>query len=213
MAQIYWPFDPSTITEGYGYAPWRGGIHDGIDFGVKAGTELRATVDGKIRNNDAGARDGAGVDITAPDGTVTRHWHVSKFLLPNGSTVKAGDVIALSGGIPGTWGAGNTTGAHLHWGVKIGGSWIDPATQSPIMFGTTPDVPTVRKKVNKMLICHTMDGRTPEQGPEYLIFGTDFYQGFGGEGKYFESQIGGQSMPVSRSFMDSVRAFIDAGRK
>lgn len=74
-----------------------------------------------------------------------------------------------------------------------------------------PDPTT--KKETKMLICHTMDGRTPEQGPLYLLFGTDFYQGFGGEGKYFESQIGGQSMPVSREFMDSVRAFIDAGRK
>ena len=76
-----------------------------------------------------------------------------------------------------------------------------------------PTIPVTSKDKTKMLICHTMDGRTADQGPEYLLFGTDFYQGFGGEGKYFESQIGGQSMPVSRAFIDSVKAFIDGGRK
>lgn len=131
MAQLYWPFDQSKITEGFGYADWRQGIHDGIDFGVAQGTPLRATTSGIIRNNDAGQADGAGVDITTDDGWKVRHWHVSKFLLANGTRVNAGDVIALSGGAKGTWGAGFSTGPHLHWGVSIGGQWVDPATISP----------------------------------------------------------------------------------
>lgn len=132
MAQLSWPFDPSTISEGFGNSSWRvspknpSGLHDGIDFAIGAGNELRAAVSGVIYNNDAGS-DGAGVDITSDDGWKVRMWHVSKFLVANGSYVNAGDVVALSGGIPGTWGAGFTTGPHMHFGVKINGAWVDPA--------------------------------------------------------------------------------------
>lgn len=146
MAEIYWPFSQSLITEGFGWADWRQGVHDGIDFGVRQGTELRATASGVIRNNDAGARDGAGVDITTPDGWTVRHWHVSKFLLPNGSTVNAGDVIALSGGAKGTWGAGFSTGAHLHWGVKTGARYVDPAGLNPGNFDDIKPKPITEEK-------------------------------------------------------------------
>jgi murein DD-endopeptidase MepM/ murein hydrolase activator NlpD len=138
MAQMFWPFDPSLINYGFGNAPGYGGFHNGIDFAVGQGTELRATASGTIRNNDAGQVDGAGVDITTPDGWKVRMWHVSAFLVPNGSWVEAGQVVALSGGARGTWGAGNATGPHLHWGVMIGGSWVDPASLNPIPFGSQP---------------------------------------------------------------------------
>lgn len=138
MAQLFWPFDPSIINYGYGNAPGYGGFHNGIDFPVPQGTELRATVSGIVRNNDAGQTDGAGVDITTPDGWKVRMWHVSAFLVPNGSQVEAGQVIALSGGARGTWGAGNATGAHLHWGVMVGGQWVDPASLNPQTFGQPP---------------------------------------------------------------------------
>lgn len=136
MAELFWPFSPSLITEGYGWADWRQGVHDGIDFGVPQGTELRATASGIVRNNDAGQKDGAGVDIKTDDGWTVRHWHVSKFLLENGSRVNAGDMIALSGGAKGTWGAGFSTGAHLHWGVKTGTAWVDPQGLNPKEFGS-----------------------------------------------------------------------------
>lgn len=141
MAELYWPFDSSLITEGFGRAAWRisktnpTGLHDGIDFGVPQGTELRATVAGKVRNNDAGQTDGAGVDITTDDGWMVRHWHVSEFIVPNGSRVEAGQVIARSGGAKGTWGAGFSTGAHLHWGTRVGSNWVDPQTLNPKQFG------------------------------------------------------------------------------
>lgn len=140
MAQIYWPFDPSTITEGFGWADWRQGVHNGIDFGVKQGTVIRATASGVVRNNDAGAADGAGVDITTDDGWKVRHWHVSEFLVGNGTRVNAGDPIARSGGAKGTWGAGFSTGAHLHWGVATDGrnNWVDPRALGPATFGAAP---------------------------------------------------------------------------
>lgn len=159
MATLFYPFDPSRISEGYGYAEWRGGLHDGIDFAIAAGTDLRSTVSGVVRNNDAGS-DGAGIDITTPDGWVVRHWHVSRFGVPNGSTVEAGQVVGLTGGIPGTWGAGNTTGAHLHWGVKIGGKWVNPAELNPLSFDELHPITPPKRKRQKMGAFY----RTPDGG-------------------------------------------------
>ena len=136
MANLIYPFDPSLINYGFGNAPGYGGFHNGVDFAVGQGTPLIATAAGVIRNNDAGAVDGAGVDITTDDGWKVRMWHVSKFLVPNGSRVNAGDTVALSGGARGTWGAGNATGPHLHWGVAVDGrdNWVDPIGLNPKMF-------------------------------------------------------------------------------
>lgn len=150
MAQLFWPFDPSIINYGYGNAPGYGGFHNGIDFPVPQGTELRATASGIVRNNDAGQTDGAGVDITTPDGWKVRMWHVSAFLVPNGSQVEAGQVIALSGGARGTWGAGNAIGAHLHWGVMVDGQWVDPASLNPQRFDQPKPIPT--KEGYKMIV-------------------------------------------------------------
>lgn len=126
MANLIYPFDPSLINYGFGNAPGYGGFHNGVDFAVGQGTPLIATASGVIRNNDAGSVDGAGVDITTDDGWKVRMWHVSRFLVPNGSRVNQGDVVALSGGARGSWGAGNATGPHLHWGLMINGSWVNP---------------------------------------------------------------------------------------
>lgn len=178
MAQIFWPTDPSRITEGYGCAAWRRtpqnptGLHDGIDFGITQGTELRATASGIIRNNDAGQEDGAGVDIKTADGWTVRHWHVSKFLVPNGTQVSAGDVIALSGGNPGTWGAGFSTGAHLHWGVKTGSSWVNPAELNPQYFDQQQEqLPEGLEMAN--IYVNSENGQNvlmkPETGFEWII--------------------------------------------
>lgn len=138
MAELYWPFDPAIINYGFGYPPGYGGFHNGVDFPVPQGTMLRATVSGTVRNVDAGQSDGWGVDIITPDGWKVRMWHVSKFLVPNGSRVEAGQDVALSGGAKGTPGAGNATGAHLHWGVALDGrdGWVDPAGLNPKSFDT-----------------------------------------------------------------------------
>lgn len=175
MAQLYWPFDPSIINYGFGYPPGYGGFHNGIDFPVGQGTNLRATVSGTIRNNDAGSVDGAGVDIATADGWTVRMWHVSKFLVPNGAQVAAGEIVALSGGMPGTWGAGNASGPHLHWGVAIGRkgndyNWVNPVDLNPKNFD---DKPVEDIEENSMLVI----ARTDHNGACYVYnLGTGAFQ-------------------------------------
>jgi len=195
MAQIYWPVDPSQITEGYGWSDWRQGIHDGIDFKIAQGSELRATASGIVTNVYSGEKWGAGVDITTPDGWVTRHWHVSKFLLANGSRVEAGDVIALSGGAPGTWGAGWSTGPHLHWGVRVSGRWVDPKSLNPQFFGSS----TNNKGKSQMLMIHIPNG---DGQFRYAVFAPGFWLEFVGfeAASGFALQIGGNSVLASADF-------------
>lgn len=131
MAQIVWPFDTSCVSEWCGgFSDVRSGIHMGTDFAVPQGTELRATSDGTVRiwSTDAG---GNGIDITNSDGIVVRNWHLSQFNVTNGEYVTIGQVIGLTGGGRGTWGAGNSTGPHLHWELRDNSrfndvGWIDP---------------------------------------------------------------------------------------
>lgn len=128
MSELYWPFSTSTVTEWPGQRP--GSYHVGTDFGIPQGTQLRATIDGTVSRwtDQYGAYI---VDIRADDGLLVRNGHLSRIDVSNGQRVKAGQVIGLTGGIPGTPGAGWSTGAHLHWELRRGTSWIDPRNLSP----------------------------------------------------------------------------------
>lgn len=143
MATLYWPFSTSTVTEWPGQRS--GSFHVGTDFGVAQGTPLRATIDGTIvRHNNDGF--GAYVlDIISDDGLLVRNGHLSRMDVNTGQRVTAGQVIGLTGGQPGTPGAGYTFGPHLHWELRrdrawSGGAWIDPRNLNPqpSTFGETP---------------------------------------------------------------------------
>lgn len=143
MPQVFWPFPVSTVTE-WPASPGRPN-HWGTDFGVTQGTPLRATVDGVIvRHNNDGL--GAYVlDIISDDGLLVRNGHLSRMDVNTGQRVTAGQVIGLTGGQPGTPGAGYSTGPHLHWELRwdrawSGGAWVDPRKMVPAVksFGDVP---------------------------------------------------------------------------
>lgn len=63
---------------------------------------------------------GAGNNITIlhPNGVVTFYGHLQSSLVKAGQQVSQGQIIAFLGGMPGTPGAGRSTGCHVHLGVR-----------------------------------------------------------------------------------------------
>ncbi|QLE73560.1 M23 family metallopeptidase [Streptomyces rectiverticillatus] len=93
-------------------------VHTGIDFPVSYGTPVMAATDGTVRTQYNVAYGNMAI-VTSPDGVETWYCHLSSTKLRSGQ-VKAGDVIAYSGN------SGNSTGPHLHFEVRPGGSAVDP---------------------------------------------------------------------------------------
>mgnify|MGYP007071621231 CR=1 FL=1 len=135
MAALYWPLSVSQVTE-WPASPGRPN-HTGTDFGCPVGTPMRATSDGTIVYVGDDGLGGMTVDLVRSDNLLQRFGHLSKYNCRVGQSVKAGDIIALSGN------TGMSTGPHLHWELRwdrkwVGGDWVDPRTLHPANFGDFP---------------------------------------------------------------------------
>lgn len=132
----YQPAPANTpLADSYFICPVAGGCHitqglhfyNAIDFSNgKCGEVIYAAAAGTIlkinltNSTSKYALNGYGNHMTIlhPNGVVTYYGHVSAVLVDVGDTVSQGQPIALMGGKPGTPGAGNSTGCHLHFGVS-----------------------------------------------------------------------------------------------
>ena len=65
------------------------------------------------------------VMIDHGDNLYTIYMHASKLLVSSGQTVSRGQKIALVGS------TGNSTGPHLHFTVKLNGSYVTPWNYIP----------------------------------------------------------------------------------
>lgn len=88
-----------------------------LDFGVPVGTRVTAAAAGIVNHGSNPDGFGSYIRLDHGNGYWTMYGHLSGYEVGNGTFAKAGDVIALSGGAPGTPGAGNSTAPHLHFGV------------------------------------------------------------------------------------------------
>lgn len=102
--------------------------HSGIDIRAYQGTAIRAAASGYVARVQTGGKRGYGfIMIIHNGGLATVYGHVSKIMVKQDSFVAQGEVIALSGGIPGTPGAGPfSTGPHLHFETRLNGIPQDP---------------------------------------------------------------------------------------
>ncbi len=111
---------PCNITQGLHY-------YNAIDFSHgKCGEPIYAAAAGevlKVKLTDSvspWAFNGAGnhISILHPNGVVTTYGHIASSFVQPGQQVSQGQIIALMGGQPGTPGAGQSTGCHVHFAVS-----------------------------------------------------------------------------------------------
>ena len=100
-------------------------FHYGVDIVACCGTPVLAIADGIVNVAAKSEKSGNYISISHGEFYESLYAHCSKILIPQGSPVKKGDVIALSGN------SGRVTGAHLHLGIKKNGNWIDPIEVFP----------------------------------------------------------------------------------
>lgn len=126
----------NKVTQWFGenpamYAAYGMAGHNGLDYRAPIGTPVLAAHPGIVRVYDEGSKGlGKYVKVTYIDGAgaqryTTYYAHLSEHKVTMGQKVKRGDVLGLSGN------TGNSTGAHLHFGLKIVGM-VNPAYNDAI---------------------------------------------------------------------------------
>lgn len=136
-----WPVPSSSrITAVFqGNDPVHQGKHNGIDIGASFGSAIVAISDGVVvkannscthnwgKSGSCGCGGGYGNYVTINHGTkdgktyVVTYGHMTRASVSVGQTVKKGQTIGTVGS------TGWSTGAHLHFGIAVNGSWVNPS--------------------------------------------------------------------------------------
>ncbi len=121
-----WPCPAShriTSTFGNRSAPVPGAstYHKGIDIGASSGSAIVAAASGRVTTAAYSSSAGNYVVISHGNGISTVYMHASALYVSEGATVSAGDTIAAVGS------TGFSTGPHLHFGVIVNGSYVNPS--------------------------------------------------------------------------------------
>lgn len=136
--KLNWPVAPTRGISAYfhdaSYLATFGIPHNAIDLPTAQGTPVRAPAAGVVyKVKDNGDTSYSYLIIAHKGGVLTVYGHMSEILVDERDVVLPGEIVGLSGGTPGTKGAGYlTTGAHLHFEVIKSGKHIDPLFVLPL---------------------------------------------------------------------------------
>lgn len=118
------PAERMELSSGFGYRfdPFNGqrALHAGLDFTGAHGSPIRAAAAGRVIF--AGVKNGYGnvIEVDHGHGIQTRYAHLSGFTARVGDSVESGQQIARMGS------TGRSTGTHLHFEVRVGGTPVNP---------------------------------------------------------------------------------------
>jgi murein DD-endopeptidase MepM/ murein hydrolase activator NlpD len=123
-APTLWPV-MGRITSSFGertdpFAGDEGEFHRGIDIAAPTGTPIHATGDAVVASAGWGTGYGREVMLDHGHGITTRYAHMASITVVPGENVTRGQVIGYVGV------SGHTTGAHLHYEVRINDTAVNP---------------------------------------------------------------------------------------
>ena len=107
-----WREHPDTKAEAF---------HYGVDIAADEGADVAAFADGVVGVVAESVELGKYLTVHHADGVLTLYAHCSRITASSGSEVRRGDKLAEVGQ------TGNATGPHLHFEVRDGEDWLDPA--------------------------------------------------------------------------------------
>jgi murein DD-endopeptidase MepM/ murein hydrolase activator NlpD len=123
-APTLWPI-MGRITSSFGertdpFAGDEGEFHRGIDIAAPTGTPIHATGDAVVASAGWGSGYGREVILDHGHGITTRYAHMASITVVPDENVTRGQVIGYVGV------SGHTTGAHLHYEVRINDTAVNP---------------------------------------------------------------------------------------
>jgi murein DD-endopeptidase MepM/ murein hydrolase activator NlpD len=96
-------------------------FHSGVDFRASLGQPVKSPADGIVRMVDDNMYlMGKTLILDHGLGVTSIYMHLNKILVSTGDLISQGQIMAQVGK------TGRATGAHLHWGVNVGLTPIDP---------------------------------------------------------------------------------------
>lgn len=158
MANRFFPnYETYKITSKFGMRTLKGktAMHNGIDLVARSTNGVSRT--DYITAHSAGTVDGVGYDTSAgywvrikvSDTVFMSYFHLREnSKLKKGQKVEKGTIIGYMGS------TGNSTGAHLHFGIKDNGKWVNPEPYLDKDY-----VVVSNKKSNEEIAKEVLDGK------------------------------------------------------